>query len=840
MHKAFLAHSSTDKSYVDIVAHKLSRARVVYDVNNFLPGQDFREAIREGLGQSALFVLFASAESLKSTWVRFEMTEAETRHLSGKLNAVLVFIIDKATTVADLPEWMRRGRVSIQTRPTQASRIILSQLIHETGAEQEPLFFGRESLLQEMATRLVPSSGERVPQVVVASGLDGVGRRSVVRRSLRDNLSLDLGPVIGLQETDGLDRLYLSLLAETMEMDSRKELSEAIAKFRGANASERACLVSNEISTIGLDNVATVIVDEGALTDPDGVYRSEIKAVFETLGDDNREPYLALIQRRKPFLDGNSFGKCRIASFSVPPIDLDSTKRLLSRSFKVAGLSAPNSDQLNELGPYLGGYPPAVNLAVGFSKEYGLKNLLADKSILVDFKVRAFSRIITRLNLNRGEQLVAKVLGMEPSLSIDVLSTLTDMSIEDVARDIRRLIDYSLVIHSSEYYSLAAPIRDTVYRTFGLLTQAQFAHMASQMRTKYWGTPGVVPSLDAIDATIYAVARTEKGQLSEFADIILPSTLLRIANQAYNEHQWLLARDLAERAFSADPTAAKALLILSKASVRLAHEGAGDWNDAEAAVALAETKGIRGRQYLRGFMEQKRGNLSEAVKSYYAAEKAGDRSVGVYRDRAHCLFRLGQIEEANKDIRLALERYPRNNFIVDLAAEIAIARGHFGEAESLLQDLEKIDVPENFYHRRATLRAAKKQFDLALEDAKLALRRNPPLHEMFAHYIDVLIELSQFDEAERQLDDISSKYRGRSGRDIQTGLRCKLRLRQGKWREASELYGQLHLKDRAVHRGLRREILRQMLEDNAVVGAERQRAELEFATLEPEQEATEV
>ena len=69
MYKAYLAHSHVDKNYVDIVAKRLSRARVVYDVQDFPPGVDFRDAIRAGLDRSSLFVLFASAESLSSSWV---------------------------------------------------------------------------------------------------------------------------------------------------------------------------------------------------------------------------------------------------------------------------------------------------------------------------------------------------------------------------------------------------------------------------------------------------------------------------------------------------------------------------------------------------------------------------------------------------------------------------------------------------------------------------------------------------------------------------------------------------------------------------------------------------
>jgi hypothetical protein len=35
MARAFLSHSSDDKPYVDIVARRLSRSRVVYDQQNF-------------------------------------------------------------------------------------------------------------------------------------------------------------------------------------------------------------------------------------------------------------------------------------------------------------------------------------------------------------------------------------------------------------------------------------------------------------------------------------------------------------------------------------------------------------------------------------------------------------------------------------------------------------------------------------------------------------------------------------------------------------------------------------------------------------------------------------
>jgi hypothetical protein len=101
MARAFLSHSAEDKLYVDIVARRLNRSRVVYDQQNFGPGVDFRDSIRAGLDSAAMFVLFASARSLASTWVKFEIDEAETRHITCKLKSVLVIGIDHKFKVSE-------------------------------------------------------------------------------------------------------------------------------------------------------------------------------------------------------------------------------------------------------------------------------------------------------------------------------------------------------------------------------------------------------------------------------------------------------------------------------------------------------------------------------------------------------------------------------------------------------------------------------------------------------------------------------------------------------------------------------------------------------------------
>ena len=77
-------------------------------------------------------------------------------------------------------------------------------------------------------------------------------------------------------------------------------------------------------------------------------------------------------------------GSRRIASFAVPPLTLDATRRLLVQTLKSTTGKTPDEKTAQELTPYLDGYPPAVQLAVAYSLRYGLDALIADKSSLID------------------------------------------------------------------------------------------------------------------------------------------------------------------------------------------------------------------------------------------------------------------------------------------------------------------------------------------------------------------------------------------------------------------------------------------------------------------------
>jgi tetratricopeptide (TPR) repeat protein len=813
--KAYLAHSSEDKRYVGRVAELLGRARVVYDTMCFEPGVDFRDSILQGLDKSKLFVFFASKRSLKSTYVKFEITEASWQLLRDEMGSAITIVIDKDVELNELPGWMRRCLISRIESPTQAARVIRRRLIQESGLDKQRPFVGREGDLEEFARELIAPPEEKPRRIIVVSGLDGVGRRTFVCRALQDYLSLEMGPILLLEETASLDKLHWQLLDETMELESRSEVARVLAAFAELNQPEQGREIARLMAVIGKNNVAVVLVDQNALLDDYFRYLNAFNYVVEALTE-FEDTYLVLIHNRRPDLSSLPARSPGVAFHRLAPLKLEGAEMLIQQTLQMANLK-PRSDQIKTLALYMGGYPPTIELATAYAKSYGLETLMADKSILTDFQARIFAPILSRLQLDQQEWEILRLLAGEPALPLEVIIALLSIQPEECARALRRLIDFNLVLPLEHYFAISPPIREAASKVGGPLTKSDYKRIASRLREVFWKDPDKVPTLGIIDATIHALARSGAGELAEFHDLILPSQLYRVAKEEYNSKNWDAAIDFAQRTLGLDPSRDGARIILCKAWVRKER-----WPEAERVLRQLEKRGVRAQFYCKGFLEWKRGNLSAAVSAFRSALDAGDRSISVFRDLAHCLFRLGEVDQAKHVLSEAPEWIFGNSYVVDLAAQIAITEKDWGAAKRYVSELEHISSSEDFHYRRATLRAACNQLSEALQDAEVSCGSVPRRFEAMAQRADILIGLGRFPEATSAVEELVPV--GVAKRDVKTGLKCKLLLKQGKWREAEVVWQALHRKELPVQEGLRKDILLQKAEDKMTGPADRNQA----------------
>jgi tetratricopeptide (TPR) repeat protein len=696
MRKAFLCHSSKDKDYVRVVATRLGRAKVVYDAISFEPGEDFREAIAKGLDTSALFVFVVSDHSLKSLWCKYEIDEAHFRKIMGKLEGHLCIIIDQGVSFNDLPHWMQRSRAVLQPRPSQATRDIQHALLSFLAPQSIRPFVGRQTLQKEFVVRF-SDLALGTPTQLNVSGLENIGRRTYLERVAHDNLGLNLGPVFLLDETRDLDDLYLWALDETADLGTRANMAAEIEGFAKLPEASKITEIVNRLRVLCKDNCLPCILDTGGMLDDIGSYKSEfvgMLAEFSTTPDDY---YLAVIHRRTPYLGGGLPFAQYTFHQRVPPLDDSEAKLLLQQLCRRYNLKL-DSTSANEIVEYLGGHPPSVYFTASFAQTYGIANLIADKSTLVDFKAKIFTRFIADLRLGELDWLVLRYLSSEKTIPLAAISAALEKPADDIALSLRTLIDHCLLVLVDDNYGVASPIRDAVFRVKGHLGIDDYTKVCANLTRVFWSDLDAGPSIEVIDATLHAVARTGSTDFKPYENLVRPSIVHRLAKECYHRKEWAEAIEYARRAEAMDKKRKEPRQIHFKALVQL-----GRWEEATAKLAEIEKTRDRTHFYLKGFLHKKREQHNDAIRAFESAIKSGDRGNAVYRDYADCLYRCDRFDDAIKSINEVLRRDPENVFVLDLVARICIDGGFKELLGATLQKLERYDIDKRFvYHRKAT------------------------------------------------------------------------------------------------------------------------------------------
>ena len=443
-------------------------------------------------------------------------------------------------------------------------------------------------------------------------------------------------------------------------------------------------------------------------------------------------------------------------------------------------------------------------------------------------------------------------MAAEAVLPLQAIAAVLRKPEEELAEALRRLINLNLVLPTGLNYQIAFPVRFAVQSLRGRPSISEFGQIASHLKTTYWDNTDVLPPIEVIEATIHAVIRSSSTyDLSDFKGFVLPSMIFRSAKEFYDrggQEAWDTAQRLVRQVLEISPDHRPGLTLLFKTQVRLAQ-----WPEAETTLAEIRSRRLPEQYFLAGFLLWKRREFAKTVTAFQSALALGQSAVEVYHALATCLFRLNNLPEAERIIMAGLGRRRPNSLLLDLAAQVAIARGNYSAAEDYIDQLRRVRADADYHHRLATLLNARKRFRDALphaEAAEAAMQGGRSRFEVETTLIDTLIETHNFARATGLLDELDRRERfGSEKHDVRLGLRCKLFLRQGKWKEAEALWMELEEKDRPVHLALKQEFLLQKIEDITTNPGARAaaRAELErlqaltitdqislFATTEPE------
>jgi len=121
----------------------------------------------------------------------------------------------------------------------------------------------------------------------------------------------------------------------------------------------------------------------------------------------------------------------------------------------------------------------------------------------------------------------------------------------------------------------------------------------------------------------------------------------------------------------------------------------------------------------------------------------------------------------------------------------------------------------------------------ALGEVEIAISSGKGRFEAYCLKADLLIELRQFEEAMQVLDYLRTKF-GFVKEDIQLGLRCKLYIRTGEWRQAEITWRSIRNKNAEVATAMLRQIYELKTTDHTISLVERKKAQDELALLDPD------
>lgn len=682
MGKAFLSHSSKDKSFVKKVADDLGSALCHYDERTFEPSGESAGEILEALNNSRVFVLFLSKNSLASSWVEKEILYAKHLFFSGQIKEVSIFPLDE-TARDKLDPWLRPFVVQTLRSPTLAALRIRSQI--DTGQHTHPArFIGRDAPLSELKDRLTEHSLNK-HSAILLSGINGIGKRRLAKRAYEDLfpflprhwIEIELGNYEG--ESVLYERL-LELFTAPTDWESAKTTTD---NFLNLTAHERTNALSKLLYEVETSKQVIVLIltheginAEGNLAD---WLLSAMRATKTSY------PVLAVSSPRSPSPRAiNSIPD--IPYIKVNSLEERHARQLFDLLCEDLGLSVPEHIR-HKVISLVGGHPALLELSAKLIKQVGAERFNIDinsndgKSALDEYVERAVSFIKPSTLEKIMILLIDELGGATPEDLIFCLSTSTDDS-ADLSKTLAKIIDFGLIEESGGELRAATHVNLVTRRW---RNDRSLRDPLSKARKKLIEILDEALTLEggsyvAIRAPIAAAIREDGDfQHALISKPLLAAQQLRVARRLYDERDLISAAEKARKAYEnrlalSDDAEIEALRILGLSGARLRDDDLKIFSYTELErINSAKAKKIL--SFIHGFEKRLSGNFKDAEQYLRAAlDKGGSGDFHILRELAAALLEQGKPQEAEQFARGALRIAPTNPYVLDILVACLIDR----------------------------------------------------------------------------------------------------------------------------------------------------------------------
>lgn len=541
--KVFLSHSWAQKDFVDQLADSLGLDTAVVDRFMFESGRKLEDEISASLESANIFVMLISDAALSSEWCKYELNNIRDFVDEGKC-MFRAFIIEKGITPDDsrIKPWVRKYLLNYIDSPEILSRIVkrsVKELLIKLDSSlfgRSRLFVGREDAVSEIMQKLYENTDEHCKCIIV-SGLDHVGRKSLLREIMVKEIQQNLHPTyepldISLSETDSSDTFvkqlneYIGLYHKTeldnllKDADAHKELAVKLLN-QAANLHERVRISDNRC----------VVNINGYITDwfLDIIHHTELNQRINL--------YVASTCRVNLLVARNTR---ELVAIQLNPLSRPETRLLFNQYAQLKKVHCSPSET-DEFLSQLSGYPEQIYEVIDTINDY---DLLTAKKSLPSIQ-RMFDRDINRLVSEfRGDekqmQLLVLLAKFEYISLDDLIQIFDEPETEDILMRFQRFSIYEAFGANRGYYRMNHALADYIDRN---------SHSADfKLKKKYAAnlrsfTETILNNANAEELNLAEDLFRKKQMLSDprynvSTESILPSIALKVIIERYRSSDY--------------------------------------------------------------------------------------------------------------------------------------------------------------------------------------------------------------------------------------------------------------------------------------------------------------
>jgi hypothetical protein len=616
--KCFLSHSSIDKGhYVSIVAKKLG-PNVEYDEKTFEEGMGNLEEIMKAMHRSDIFVLFISNASLESDWVKKEISEAKKLLDSGDLKRFFPLIIEAGLTHKDtrIPDWVRNTyNLKAITRPVVAARKIRQRMIeaswqsHPMLKQRDQIFVGRNSYINDFEQRF--DDFQKIhPQVVFASGLQDIGRKSTMRFALRkSNIVSDAyEPIrIDLSQEDNIEGFIVKL--SDIGLSENVDTSNLMQK----SADEKAELCALLLQDIFSAEELLMIEDHYCVVRYDKEIAPWFLSVIKLIVREELGMCIATSAKAAKY---KYVRDDRFYFLEIPELQKPESEGLFKRYSEHLKLEL-NKDDFNNFAPLLKGFPEQVTYAATLIQQLGSREAFKKADEIVSFSTFKASIFIKKYEEDEDALSFLRFISSFDFVSLDFVSNAADnlgVALTDI---LDRFVTDSVcesIGSTGEYFRVNEVIRDAIIRDRTSLS-AGYRNFLKDFVTKFSSDYDV----EYYDVSEYHVAINEalSSGIEIKESLLIPAHFLKTMKALYISGNHKEVVSLADRVlmradFYDNHTSQDIQYYLCQSLARLRNPR-----------FTAEVQSIDGPEhdFLFGFYYRLQGRFDEAVERYKRAMK---------------------------------------------------------------------------------------------------------------------------------------------------------------------------------------------------------------------------